>query len=101
MEYDKEFSHLPKSNFEIIGNHFYTFIDDKKVEREILILSECSFELKSQEIIDETKMTELQKVLNRQKPYFDIIKVEENVYYFVCRIDLHVISYSGKFIRSN
>ena len=43
--------------------------------------------------------TDLQKMLLQQKPYFEIYKVEENEYYFICRIDLHVQCYSGKFIR--
>ena len=97
--YDSEFKNHPKYNFEIIGNHYYIFEDGKKREYEIVKLNDCSFRLENDEIIDETKLTELQKVLNKQKPYFDIYKIEGNKYYFIYRIDLHIQSYSGQFIQ--
>jgi hypothetical protein len=63
------------------------------------MLSNCSFRLENNAKVDESKLTEVQRMLAKQKPYFEIIKVEGNVYYFVCRIDLHIQCGSGKFIR--
>ena len=97
--YDSEFKNYPKYDFEIVGSHYYIYENGEKKEYEIVKLDDCSFRLKDNEIIDETKLTELQKVLNRQKPYFDIYKTERNTYYFVCRIDLHIQTYSGQFIQ--
>jgi len=87
------------SLFEIVGNHYYTFQDGTKKEFEIKMLSKCSFELKDNEKVDETKLTEFQKVIAKLKPFFEITKVEENVYYFVCIIDLHVQCGNGKFTK--
>lgn len=85
--------------FEIDGNHYYALEDGNKKDYEIIMLSNCSFRLENNAKIDESKLTELQRMLAKQKPYFEIIKIERNVYYFVCRIDLHIQCGSGKFIR--
>jgi hypothetical protein len=87
------------SLLKIDGNHYYTFEDGDKKDYEIKMLNNCSFRLENNDKVDESKLTEVQKMLGKQKPYFEIIKVERNVYYFVCRIDLHVQCGSGKFIR--
>ncbi|MGQ7944448.1 hypothetical protein [Flavobacterium sp. WC2509] len=87
------------SLIEINGNHYYTFQDNVKKDYEIKTLSNCSFQLENNDKVDESKLTEVQRMLAKQKPYFEIIKVEGNVYHFVCRIDLHVQCGSGKFIR--
>jgi hypothetical protein len=87
------------SLIEINGNHYYTDHDDGKKDYEIITLSNCSFRLKNNEKVDESKLTEFQKIISKQKPYFEIIKVEGSVYYFVCRIDFHVQCGTGKFIK--
>jgi len=97
IQYDTKERNL--SLFEIDGNHYYAFEDGDKKDYEIKMLSNCSFRLENNDKVDESKLTEVQKMLGKQKPYFEIIKVEKNVYYFVCRIDLHVQCGSGKFIR--
>lgn len=99
IEYDTKFKNYPKYEFEIKGNVYYKFENDIKRDFKIIKISDCSFSLENDEIIDESKLTDLQKMLVQQKPYFEIYKVEENEYYFICRIDLHVQCYSGKFIR--
>ena len=99
IEYDSVFQNYPKHNFEIKGNLYSTFGNDVKKDFEIIKITDCSFRLENKEIIDESKLTDLQKMLIKQQPYFEIHKVEGNVYYFICRIDLHVQCYSGKFIR--
>ncbi|MBG6188438.1 hypothetical protein [Flavobacterium sp. CAN_S2] len=87
------------SLIEINGNHYYTDHDDGKKDYEIITLSNCSFRLKNNKKVDESKLTEFQNIIFKQKPYFEIIKVEGSVYYFVCRIDLHVQCGTGKFIK--
>lgn len=87
------------SLIEINGNHYYTHHDDGKKDYEIITLSNCRFRLKNNEKVDESKLTEFQKIISKQKPYYEIIKVEGSVYYFVCRIDLHVQCGTGKFIK--
>lgn len=87
------------SQFEINGNKYYTNDDKGKKESDIKMLSKCSFQLENKEKVDESKLTEFQKIISKQKPYFEIINVEENIYYFVCRIDMHIQCGSGKFIR--
>ncbi len=88
------------SLFEIDGNHYYAFEDGDKKDYEIKMLSNCSFRIENNAKVDESKLTEVQILLAKQKPYFEIIKVKGNVYYFVCRIDLHIQCGSGKFIRT-
>lgn len=97
MQYDSE--DMNSSSFEIFGNRYYTYEDNGKKEYEIKMLSNCSFQLLNKEIVDETKLTEFQKIISEQKTYFEITKIEGNIYYFVCRIDLHVQCGTGKFIR--
>jgi hypothetical protein len=87
------------SQFEVDGNKYYTIDDNGKKESDIKMLSNCSFQLENKEKVEESKLTEFQKIISKQKPYFEIIKVEGNIYYFVCRIDLHIQCGSGKFIR--
>jgi len=87
------------SSFEIKENHYFTYHDEAKEDYEIITLSNCSFRLKNNEKIDESKLTEFQKVISKQQPYFEITKVEGNTYYFVCRIDLHIQCGTGKFIK--
>jgi hypothetical protein len=99
IEYDSVFKNYPKHKFEINGNQYSTFENDVNKNFEIIKINDCSFRLKNDEIIDESKLTDLQKVLVKQKPYFEIYKVEGDVYYFICRVDLHVQCYSGKFIK--
>lgn len=85
--------------FEINGSHYYTYQDDVKKDYEIITLENCSFRLKNNEKVDESKLTEIQKIIAKQEPYFEITKVEGNTYYFVCRINLHIQCGSGKFVK--
>ena len=85
--------------FEISGNHYYTYQDGVKKDYEIKILGNCSFQLKNSDKVDESKLTEFQKILAKQETYFEITKVEGNIYFFVCRVDLHIQCGTGKFIK--
>jgi hypothetical protein len=85
--------------FEINGSHYYAYQDDTKKDYEIITLGNCSFQLKNNENVDESKLTEFQKIITKQELYFEITKVEGNTYYFVCRINLDVQCGSGKFVK--
>lgn len=85
--------------FEINGNHYYTNQDGVKKDYEIKMLNNCSFQLKSNDKVDESKLTEFQKKLAKQESFFEITKVEGNIYFFVCRVDLHIQCGTGKFIK--
>ena len=74
-------------------------MDGKGKEYDIIKLSDCQFLLKDNEPIDTSNFTPLQKALYKQQPFFDIYKVEEDFYYFVNRVDLHIQNYSGRFTR--
>ncbi|MDP5098032.1 MAG: hypothetical protein NWP90_10205, partial [Flavobacterium sp.] len=75
VEYDSVFKNYPKYSFEIKGNVYYKFENEIKRDFKIIKISDCSFSLENDEIIDESKLTDLQKMLLQQKPYFEIYKV--------------------------
>ena len=84
--------------FEIKENNYILYQNRVNKDYKIRMLGNCSFQIENIEKVDESKLTEFQKILNKQKPYFEITKVEGNVYYFVCRINLHIQCGSGKFV---
>jgi len=98
-EYDERFKMNRPFDFEIKDGQLFFLRDVVMEQYEIKQLSECWFSLEPKEKIDETTLSELQKLLMKQKPFYDIIKVEGNVYTFVLRVDMHIIRHSGKFIR--
>ena len=83
----------------IRGNYYYTYENNIKKEGAIKILNNCTFRFENNEKVDESELTEFQKIIAKQKPFFEVTKVEGNVYYFLCRINLHVQCGSGQFIR--
>jgi hypothetical protein len=87
------------SLFEINGTTYSADDNGIKKDYEIIMLNNCSFELKDSEKVDEIKLTAFQKVISKQRRSFDIIKIEGNVYYFVCRVNLHVECGAGRFIK--
>lgn len=97
IQYDEK--ERNSSLIEINGNHYYTNQYDLEKDYEIIMLSNCSFRLKNNKKVDESTLTKFQKIISKQKPYFEITKVEGNISYFVCRIDLHIQCGSGKFIK--
>lgn len=99
IEYDSSFRNYPKFGYEIVNKNCYIVEDGKKKVYDIIKIGECQFRLKSNEPVDTTNFTPLQKALHMQQPFFDIYKVEGNYYYFVNRVDLHVQIYSGRFVR--
>ena len=85
--------------FEINKDKYSTNLNGEIKDFEIKILSNCSFRLKSNEVVDESKLTEFQKVISKQSFYYEITKVEGNVYYFKCKVNLHVQCGTGRFIK--
>jgi hypothetical protein len=97
-EYDKEFKMYPPYEFEIKGEKYYTFTNGEKEEYDIIKMN-CNYRLESSTTIDESKLTDLQKMLANQKPFFNIDSAEGNRYHFTLRINLHIVSFSGTFIK--
>ncbi len=87
------------SFFEINKNVYSTSFNGEINVFEIKTLSNCSFELKNIEVVDDSKMTEFERAIYRQGYYYEITKVEGNEYFFTCKVDLHIQCGSGKFIK--
>lgn len=85
--------------FEIIGDKYYYYENGVKQEIKIKLIDSCTFQFINEDIVDESKLTELQILLRNQKIYFEIVKVEETGYFFICRVDLHIICGNGKFVK--
>jgi hypothetical protein len=95
MKYDDVNSKTHKLK---IKNDICKIYYENKTERfKIIRLSECSFRLESFEKIDETKLTEIQRLLYRQEHYYEITEVSGNIYIFTCRVNLHIECGKGKF----
>ena len=97
--YDKEFSAYPKFEFEIDGQYLTEINSELNRKYEIEKLDQSSFRLKS--LNKETdSLTEFQKTLMSQgKPYYEITDCKNDTINFTMRVNLHVISHSGKFVR--
>ena len=87
------------SRFRIIGSDYLSADIGNQKEYNIVKLDVCSFQIESKEPIDESKLTEIQLILSKQKSYFEITRVEGNEYYFICRVNLHINCGTGKFVR--
>ena len=62
-------------------------------------LGENSFRLKSLEKLTDP-LNEFQKTLmSHGKPYYEITDCKNDTIEFIMRVNLHVISHSGKFVR--
>ena len=97
--YDKEFLNYPKFEFKIDGENL-TEINSKLNRRyKIEKLGENSFKLKSLEKQTDS-LTEFQKALiSNGKTYYEITNCKKDTIDFIMRVNLHVISHSGKFVR--
>jgi hypothetical protein len=99
LVYDSAYQNYPKAQYEVLDSICYVTQDGIKKEYKIKTPYECRFWLVSTEVIDTTKLNNLQKYLFQRQIFYDIYKVESNTYYFILRVDLHVRIYSGKFIK--
>ena len=98
IEFDKQFEMYPKFEFRILNDSITFYEKDSIVTRKIEKNNSCSLVIEK-EIIDETDLTELQKMLNRQHPFYTFKKITDSKFKFIYRVDLHVMINSGKFIR--
>jgi hypothetical protein len=97
--YDKEFSDYPKFEFEINGQNLTEINSDSNRKFTIETLGENSFRLKSLDKQTDS-LSELQKALmSNGKPYYEITDCKKDTIDFTMRVNLHVISHSGKFVR--
>ena len=87
------------SQFRIIGSTYVSADIGNQKEFNIIKLGLCGFQIENKEPIDESKLTEFQLMLSKQKSYYEITRVKGNVYYFICRVNLHINCGTGKFVR--
>lgn len=98
--YDEEFLDYPKFEFVVKGKTLTKISSSPKEEYLIKKLPENSFELiPTKEQSD--NLTDFQKALTShgQLPYYVITNCKKDTIEFVARVNLHVISHSGKFVR--
>lgn len=97
--YDKAFSHYPSFEFEVKNDTLIQINSESNSSFIIEKLSENNFRLHSTEK-EKDSLTDIQKALiSLGKPYYEIINCDKNTIDFVMRINLHIISHSGKFVR--
>ena len=97
--YDKEFSNYPKFEFEINGQNLTEINSDSNRRFVIESLGENSFRLKSLEKQTDS-LSEFQNALiSNGKTYYEITECKKDTIDFTMRVNLHVISHSGKFVR--
>ncbi|MBD3583907.1 hypothetical protein [Flavobacterium selenitireducens] len=89
------------SAFEIKDNKYFSVEDNNEEGYIINELDKCCFQILKPELKNDSNLTEFQKIINRQKRYFEITGVEGNVFYFICRVNLHVNCGTGKFVKKS
>ncbi|MBD3584093.1 hypothetical protein [Flavobacterium selenitireducens] len=97
MFYDS--NQISVGNFEINDDKYLYLENNIKKVGDFIKLDNCSFRIATNEKTDDSELTEVQRLLKKQKNYFEITKVERDVYYFICRVNLHINCGSGKFIK--
>lgn len=97
--YDEQFSDYPKLEFEINEQKLTEINSDKNRSYKIEPIGENAFRLKS--LKKETdSLTEFQKKLTSfGQSYYEITNCKKDTIDFIMRVNSHVISHSGKFIR--
>ncbi|MDW5290367.1 hypothetical protein [Formosa sp. PL04] len=97
--YDKQFSEYPKFEFEINGQNLTEINSEQNRNYIIENLGENTFQLKSLEKQTDS-LTDFQKALiSNGKPYYEITDCKNDTIEFTMRVNLHVFSHSGKFVR--
>ena len=97
--YDKMFSEYPKFEFEVNGQNLTEINSKSNRSYKIEKIGENSFQLKPLEKKTDS-LTEFQKKLTSQgQPYYEITDCKKDTLEFIMRVNLHVISHSGKFVR--
>ncbi|MBU4539031.1 MAG: hypothetical protein L6264_04170 [Weeksellaceae bacterium] len=98
IEYDEQFRNHPGYNFTIKDNEITFHEIQGDITRRIEKNSDCSLRIEKEKI-DESTLTEFQKIINKQHPYYSFTKINNGEFKFIYRIDLHVMINSGKFIK--
>ncbi|WP_198293568.1 hypothetical protein [Algoriphagus resistens] len=97
--YDKRYSDYPKFEFVIDGQNLTEINSELNRRYKIENLGENSFRLKSLEKQTDS-LTEFQKALTSNgQAYYEIADCKKDTLEFRMRVNLHVISHSGKFVR--
>lgn len=96
--YDEQFSEYPKFEFEINGQNLTEINSEQNRNYIIENIGENTFRLKSLEKQTDS-LTEIQNTLmSHGKPYYEM-DCKNDTIEFTMRVNLHVISHSGKFVR--
>ena len=99
--YDDQFSDYPEFEFEVNGQNLTEISSDLKRKYRIEQIGNNAFRLKSLERQSDS-LTDFQKALTSHgQPYYEITGCKRDTINFTMRVNLHVISHSGKFIRAN
>ena len=96
--YDKQFSNFSKFEFEVKGKTLTELNTDKKVYS-IKSLSENAFQLIP--TVNQTdELTNIQKSLaSLGEPFYEITNCKADTIEFIMRVNLHITSHTGKFVR--
>ena len=95
---DEKFKYYPEYDLELKKDSAISY-ENNEAHYYKIIRSYCNYRLESFHPPGESELTELDKILNKEPPYYVITKIDENAYKFIFRPNLHVMIYSGKFIR--
>ena len=96
--YDEQFSNYPEFEFEVTGENLTEINSEQIRNYKIETIGRNSFRLKSTEKQADT-LTEIQKALTSLgTPYYEIVNCKSDTIDFVMRVNLHIISHSGKFV---
>ena len=101
MVYNEEFSDYPKFEFEVNGQTLTKIYPGSNKNFTIESIGENAFRLNSLEKHPDT-LTDFQKTLTSNgQSYYEITGCNKDTIEFVVRLNLHVISHSGKFVRTD
>lgn len=98
IEFDYQFEKYPKFEFRILTDTIIFYKNDTKIKRKIEKNFDCSLVIEKEKI-DETNLTYVQKMLNKQDLFYTFKKINNSKFEFIYRVDLHVMINSGKFIK--
>ncbi|WP_432670707.1 hypothetical protein [Flavobacterium sp. SM2513] len=97
--YDEQFADYPKFEFKVSGQNLTDINLETNRKYKIESIGENAFRLKSLEK-ETDSLTEFQKALTSHgQSYYEITNCKKDTIEFTMRVNLHVISYSGKFVR--
>ncbi len=99
--YDEQFSDYPKFEFELNGQKLTEINSEKNRLFQVEPIGKNSFRINSLEKQTDS-LTKMQKALvSKGKPYYEIIDCKKDTIEFIMRVNLHVTSHSGRFVKIN